>query len=64
MDHSSLSWRKSSRSGNAGGENSNCVEVAWLGVGAAVRDSKSPSSPFLTFPGAPWDGFLRSLIDS
>ncbi|WP_344957201.1 DUF397 domain-containing protein [Actinomadura miaoliensis] len=32
-------WRKSSRSGHEGGE---CVEVANLGPGVAMRDSKNP----------------------
>jgi hypothetical protein len=39
-------WRKSSHSGNTGGE---CVEVADLGTpGVAVRDSKEPEAGILT----------------
>ena len=35
-------WRKSSRSG----EETNCVELAHVGLGA-VRDSKNPAGPTL-----------------
>ncbi|MFF9806687.1 DUF397 domain-containing protein [Streptomyces coeruleorubidus] len=38
-------WRKSSYSGSSGGE---CVEVADLGPGVAVRDSKKPEVGMLT----------------
>ncbi|MEV0239311.1 DUF397 domain-containing protein [Streptomyces sp. NPDC050674] len=38
-------WRKSSYSGNTGGD---CVEVADLGTGVAVRDSKDPEAGALT----------------
>jgi Domain of unknown function (DUF397) len=82
MNHSALTWRKSSRSGAAGGENTGCVEVACLGgppqirayrggptvsgapAGFAVRDSKSSSPAFLTFPTGPWTAFLGTMIDS
>ena len=46
-------WRKSSRSSNA----SNCVEVAFT-PGPAVRDSKNPAGPTLTFPQAAWSTFI------
>ncbi|MEU6177677.1 DUF397 domain-containing protein [Streptomyces coeruleorubidus] len=38
-------WRKSSYSGTSGGE---CVEVADLGPGVGVRDSKMPEAGILT----------------
>ena len=38
-------WRKSSYSGTQ----SSCVEVAEFGHVVAVRDSKDPASPALTF---------------
>ncbi len=41
-----LTWRKSSFSG---GNDPNCVEIAHLAVGFAVRDSKNPGGPALTF---------------
>jgi hypothetical protein len=39
-----LNWRKASYSGSGGGE---CVEVAALLNGIAVRDSKDPDGPQL-----------------
>lgn len=65
-------WRKSSRSGDNGG---NCVEVAAplpgsddqagirgsVGVRASVgvRDSKDPTGPILRFSPAAWTTFLH-----
>lgn len=40
-DLTHVTWRKSSFSG---GNNGQCVELADLGSGLAVRDSKSPTS--------------------
>ena len=45
-DMSSLRWRKSTRSGAEGGD---CVEVAGLRAAIAVRDSKNPRGPMLSF---------------
>jgi hypothetical protein len=45
-DLSAARWRKSSRSGDTGGD---CVEVAGLPGAVAVRDSKNPDGPALTF---------------
>ncbi|CNF99568.1 Domain of uncharacterised function (DUF397) [Mycobacterium tuberculosis] len=39
-------WQKSSRSDDTGGQ---CVEVADLAAGVAVRDSKDPDGPKLVF---------------
>lgn len=50
-------WRKSTRSGGNGG---NCVEVATNLSGiVAVRDSKAPAGPALTFTPGAWEAFLR-----
>ena len=51
-------WRKSSRSGAVG----NCVELAPVQGGSAVRDSKCPNGPALVFPASVADvvrGFAR-----
>ncbi|WP_184721163.1 DUF397 domain-containing protein [Streptosporangium saharense] len=63
MDVSRVRWRRSSLSGNNGGD---CVEVAGLkGVGhadlVAVRDSKDPEGPKLFFTPAEWDAFLDGV---
>ncbi|WP_406070342.1 DUF397 domain-containing protein [Micromonospora sp. NBC_01638] len=50
-------WRKSTRSGD---NNGNCVEVADNLPGlVAVRDSKDPAGPALTFSPAAWTSFVR-----
>ncbi|WP_399887046.1 DUF397 domain-containing protein [Streptomyces sp. BBFR51] len=53
-------WRKSSYSGNTGGE---CVEVGANGpVGSVpVRDSKNPGGPILTIPAPAWHSFIQGL---
>lgn len=54
-DHTPLAWRTSSYSNGAGGM---CVEVARVGDGVAVRDSKNPDGAILAFSGAEWQAFL------
>jgi hypothetical protein len=55
-DLTSAAWHKSSYSGTNGG---NCVEVARNLPGVvAVRDSKNPSGPVLTFTPGEWRAFL------
>jgi hypothetical protein len=50
-------WRKPSYSGDQGGE---CVEIAELPSAAvAVRDSKPPAGPVLTFPPATFTAFVE-----
>ncbi|MFF4240971.1 DUF397 domain-containing protein [Actinomadura geliboluensis] len=44
MEASKIVWRKSTRSTSTGGE---CVELAALPDGVAVRDSKDPNGPKL-----------------
>ena len=52
-------WRKSSYSGNGGG---NCVEVARNLPGiVAVRDSKDPHGPVLTVSADDWAAFITRL---
>ncbi|MFJ4523675.1 DUF397 domain-containing protein [Streptomyces sp. NPDC088810] len=51
-------WRKSSYSGNTGGD---CVEVADLPALVAVRDSKKPHSAHLAVDPRAWAAFVRAL---
>ncbi|GIJ27647.1 hypothetical protein Vqi01_28090 [Micromonospora qiuiae] len=51
-------WRKSSRSSASG---SNCVEVAEVVGGLAVRDSKDPAGAALRFERAAWSAFVAGL---
>ena len=48
-------WIKSSFSGPTGG---NCVEVAFLADGVAMRNSRDPLGPALVFTRAEWQAFL------
>jgi Domain of unknown function (DUF397) len=52
-----LEWRKSSHSG----AQNNCVEVAPVREGTAVRDSKDPDGPILRFPADSWRAFLSAV---
>ncbi|SCF19344.1 protein of unknown function [Micromonospora purpureochromogenes] len=55
-DLSGARWRKSTRSGDNGGD---CVEVADNLPGiVAVRDSKDRTGPVLTFTPQVWAGFI------
>ncbi|MCM1939827.1 DUF397 domain-containing protein [Streptomyces sp. G3] len=53
-------WRKSSYSGNTGGD---CVEVADNCPTRAVpvRDSKNPSGPVVTVGADAWQAFVDAL---
>jgi len=52
-------WFKSSYTSGQG----NCVEVARLPDGAAVRDSKNRSGPVLRFSTEAWQAFLSAVKD-
>ncbi|MGK5522833.1 DUF397 domain-containing protein [Micromonospora sp. URMC 107] len=61
MELNGARWRKSSRSSGNGGD---CVEVADNLPGVvAVRDSKDPAGPALSFPPAAWRAFVGSVAD-
>lgn len=47
-------WRKSSYSGNGGGD---CVEVAHIQGGIVVRDTKDRTGPMLGFAPETWRSF-------
>ncbi|MEV6838690.1 DUF397 domain-containing protein [Streptomyces sp. NPDC051133] len=49
-------WRKSSYSGDQGGD---CVEVAETAAAIAVRDSKTPAGPILTLDPAAFSTFVH-----
>ncbi|MEU0934462.1 DUF397 domain-containing protein [Embleya sp. NPDC005971] len=55
-EHTTASaWRKSTYSGNQGGD---CVEVAPLTSSVGVRDSKFSDSPIITTGTEAWAAFL------
>ncbi|GAA0856221.1 DUF397 domain-containing protein [Streptosporangium amethystogenes subsp. fukuiense] len=57
-DLSGAEFRKSTLSGGG----NNCVEVATNLPGlVAIRDSKNPSGPTLTFSPTAWDNFLTGI---
>jgi hypothetical protein len=58
-----VTWRKSSYSNGMGGS---CVEIAVLAATAAescvaVRDSKDPDGPALTFTTGQWSAFTAAI---
>ncbi|MFJ6621588.1 DUF397 domain-containing protein [Kitasatospora sp. NPDC091335] len=58
-EHAVVAWRKSSYSGNNGGD---CIEVAPGFPGLVpVRDSKDPLGPALVFPAAAWESFVAAV---
>jgi hypothetical protein len=52
------SWRKSSYSGNNGGD---CVEVGHRGTGVAVRDTKNRKGSVLRFTAEAWQRFATQV---
>ncbi|KHD78917.1 DUF397 domain-containing protein [Actinoplanes utahensis] len=57
MNDTTLTWRKSSRSGAAG----HCVEVAEAPAAVKVRDSKDVTGPVLSFGTGDWTGFIAGV---
>jgi hypothetical protein len=53
-----IAWRKSSYSGNNGG---NCVEVGAAAPLIAVRDSKDPDGARLAFGREAWEAFAAKV---
>ena len=58
VDPSGATWRKSTYSNGTGG---NCVEVAHLPNGRAVRDSKHSEGPILVFTREGWKAFVQGI---
>ncbi len=59
LDLNVVTWRKSSYSGDDGGD---CIEVAPGFPGLVpVRDSKNPEGPALVFPAAAWRAFVAGV---
>ena len=58
VDPEGATWRKSTYSNGSGG---NCVEVANLPNGRAVRDSKHPQGPILVFATDQWRAFVQGI---
>lgn len=52
------------RKSNYSGAGENCVEVADLHGGAALRDSQNPTNGNFPFPVAEWSAFLTSARTS
>jgi Domain of unknown function (DUF397) len=57
LDLSAARWRKSSQSS----ESNTCVEVAFAGPAAALRDSKHTDGPVLAFPARALTGLLAAI---
>jgi hypothetical protein len=62
-DLSRAAWRKSSYSNGSGGS---CVEIAMLTLTSgehdiAIRDSKDPHGPALTFSARQWTAFTTAI---
>jgi len=58
VDPEGATWRKSTYSNGSGG---NCLEVADLPNGRAVRDSKHPQGPILVFATDQWRAFVQGI---
>jgi hypothetical protein len=58
MEGTDLNWRKSSYSGNGGGE---CVEIGASPGAVVVRDTTDRSGPVLRFSPAAWSRFADQV---
>jgi hypothetical protein len=57
VDLTGATWFKSSKSAN----NGQCVEVAFVDGGVAVRDSKNPTGPALVISASEWSAFVAGV---
>jgi hypothetical protein len=58
MNETTTPWRKSTYSFDG---KENCVEVAPVQRGLAVRDSQDPEGPRLAFSSSDWDRFMSRV---
>lgn len=58
FDPGETRWAKSTRSGPV---SDNCVEVAFVDGGVALRDSKDKVGPVLLFTSDEWDAFKAGV---
>lgn len=61
MEGKDLNWRKSSYSGNGGGE---CVEIGASPGAVVVRDTADRTGPVLRFTAAAWRRFADQVKQS
>jgi hypothetical protein len=61
MEGTDLNWRKSSYSGNGGGE---CVEIGASPGAVVVRDTTDRTGPVLRFTPAAWRRFASQVKQS
>lgn len=61
FDLATARWKKARASNGNGGNN--CVEVATLEQGVAMRDSTDPNGPHLEFSHTAWRSFLTGIRD-
>jgi hypothetical protein len=59
VDLARVNWKKSTRSNGSG----DCVEIAELPDGVAVRDSKNPNDGVLRFTRREWRAFIHGAKD-
>jgi len=59
MNDQNVHWKTSSYSGSSG----DCVQVAQVPDGAAMRDSKDRSGPVLRFSADAWRAFIVGVRD-
>lgn len=59
VDLMGVRWRRSSFSSGSGDDN--CVEVAFAGSAAAVRDSKNAAGPVIVLPAGAWRALLGDI---
>jgi Domain of unknown function (DUF397) len=58
MERECADWRKSSYSGNNGGQ---CVEVRTAGAGVVVRDTANRAGAVLAVPAGAWRSLLAEV---